>query len=53
MWMTDPCSSVSNGGGLTGTNQLNLEVRVGWFSREEALTLDPGWQLAFGSDCSS
>jgi hypothetical protein len=53
MWMTDPCSAYSNGGGLTGTNQLDLEVQVGWFSREEALTLDPGWQLAFGSDCSS
>ncbi|MHB8489613.1 MAG: DUF1700 domain-containing protein [Candidatus Dormibacteria bacterium] len=52
MWMTDPCR-LSSGAGTTGTDQLNLDVQVGWFSREEHLTLDPGWQLSFGSDCSS
>jgi hypothetical protein len=49
-WLTDSCS-LSNGGGTTGTDQLNLQVQVGWFSREEDLTLLPGWQLAFGEDC--
>lgn len=49
MWLTDPCSL--SGPGLTGTDQLNLEVQLGWFSREEDLTLDPGWQLSFGADC--
>jgi hypothetical protein len=52
-WLTDSCSSVSNGGGLTGTDQLNLEVQVGWFSRVEDLTLGPGWQLQFPDDCPS
>lgn len=51
MWLTDPCS-VATGAGLTGTDQLNLEVRVGWFQREEDLPLDPGWQLLFGTECS-
>jgi hypothetical protein len=51
IWMTDPCS-LANGSGLTGTAQVNLEVQVGWFSREENLTLDPGWQLSLGLDCS-
>jgi hypothetical protein len=53
MWLTDACSAHSNGGGLTGTDQLNLEVQVGWFSHEEDLTLLPGWQLQFATDCSS
>jgi hypothetical protein len=53
LWMTDACSANSNGGGLTGTDQLDLEVQVGWFSHEEDLTLLPGWQLQFGPDCSS
>lgn len=52
LWKTDPCS-LSSGAGLTGSDQLNLEVRVGWISREEDLTLLPGWQLSFGSDCPS
>lgn len=51
-WLTDSCN-LSNAGGLTGTDQLNLEVQVGWFSREEDLALGPGWQLAFGDDCPS
>ncbi len=51
MWLTDPCS-VANSAGLTGTDQLNLKVQVGWFQREEDLPLDPGWQLLFGSECS-
>jgi hypothetical protein len=50
MWLTDTCSE-SNGAATTGTDQLDLEVQVGWFSREEDLTLNPGWQLAFANDC--
>jgi uncharacterized membrane protein len=52
MWKTDPCS-LSPGAVLTGSDQLDLEVQVGWFAREEDLPLDPGWQLLFGSECSS
>jgi hypothetical protein len=51
-WLTDSCS-LSNGAGLTGSNQLNLEVQVGWFSREEDLPLVSGWQLSFADDCPS
>jgi hypothetical protein len=51
-WLTDSCS-LSGGAVTTGTDQLNLEVQVGWFSRVENLTLSPGWQLSFGDDCSS
>ena len=49
LWKTDPCSLA--GPLAMGTEQLNLEVQVGWFSREEDVTLLPGWQLSFG-DCS-
>lgn len=52
MWLTDSCS-LGGGAGTTGSDQLTLEVQVGWFSREEDLTLIPGWQLSFGDDCPS
>jgi hypothetical protein len=51
MWLTDPCR-LARSAGLTGTAGLNLEVQVGWFSRVEHLTLDPGWQLLFGPECA-
>ena len=51
-WLTDSCS-LSNAAGTTGTDQLNLDVQVGWFSREEHLPLGPGWQLSFADDCPS
>jgi hypothetical protein len=50
--MTD-LYSLASGAGTRGTDPLNLVVQVGWLSREEELTLDPGWQVSFGSDCSS
>ena len=50
LWKTDSCS-LSSGAVTTGSDQLNLEVQVGLFSRQEDLTLDPGWQLSFGFDC--
>jgi hypothetical protein len=53
MWLTDACSASTDGGVLTGTNQLDLEVQVGWFTHEEDLTLLPGWQLQFDTDCAS
>ncbi len=52
MWLTDSCS-MSSAPGETGTDQLKLEVQVGWFSREEDLRLAPGWQLLFADDCAS
>jgi hypothetical protein len=51
-WLTDSCS-LSGGDFLTGSDQLDLNVQIGWFSREEDLALDPGWQLSFGSECDS
>ena len=50
LWLTDSCSQ-SNSAGSTGTDQLDLDVQVGWFSRVEHLALDPGWQLQFGTEC--
>ncbi|MGA7988568.1 MAG: hypothetical protein WCB51_09245 [Candidatus Dormiibacterota bacterium] len=51
MWKTDPCSMASSG--ETGSDQLNLEVQVGWFSRVESLSLALAYQLQFGEDCPS
>ena len=51
-WLTDTCS-MGGGAGTTGTDQLDLEVQVGWFSREEDLNLGPGYQLSFPDDCPS
>ena len=51
-WLTDSCS-LSGGAVTTGSDQLNLEVQVGWFSRVEELMLIPGWQLSFPDDCPS
>ena len=51
-WLTDSCR-LGGGAGTTGSDQLNLEVQVGWFSREEDLRLIPGWQLSFPDDCPS
>jgi hypothetical protein len=51
-WLTDSCSTGGDAG-TTGTDQLALEVQVGWFSREEDLNLDPGYQLSFADDCPS
>jgi hypothetical protein len=50
MWLTYSCSQ-SNDAGSTGSDQLNLDVQIGWFSRVEHLVLDPGWQLQFGTEC--
>ena len=44
MWRTYSCSSVSNDGGLTGTDQLNLDVQMRWFSRVGAA--DPRSRMA-------
>jgi len=51
-WLTDSCS-LSGGAVTTGTDQLDLEVQVGLFSREEDLNLGPGYQLSFPDDCPS
>jgi hypothetical protein len=51
-WLTDSCS-LSGGDFTTGSDQLDLNVQIGWFSREEDITLLPGWQLSFGSECDS
>ena len=51
--MADGPCRLGGGAGTTGTDQLDLEVQVGWFSREEDLRLIPGWQLSFPDDCPS
>ncbi len=42
-WISDVCLQA---GGDQGIDELNLRVRVGWFTRTETIPLDQGWYLS-------